>query len=239
MTKAFTPSKILISVRDLELSFSRHRGLLRRNRPPVLKGVSFDIYHGETLAIVGRNGAGKSVLMKLLAGILAPDSGSIEMHGDIRTSLLSLRLGFINYLSGRENARLSGLLLGISRKDIEAKMDEIIEFSELGEAFDDPIGTYSSGMTARLSFSVAFVASPDVLLVDEVWGVGDAAFQRKSRSRMEVLMRSDKTIILVSHSDAVVRDLATRAVWLDEGVIKHQGEPAEVVDYYLGKVLPG
>ena len=222
----------LISLRDVEFSYSRRTGLFGREENPVLRSITFDVFAGETLALVGRNGVGKSTLMQLLAGIVAPDAGRIEMNG-VRTSLLSLRLGFVRYLTGRENARLSGLLLGVPRRQIEESLEGIAAFSELGSAFDHPIATYSSGMAARLAFSVAFVAEPDVLLIDEVWAVGDAGCRAKARARMEQLVRSDKTVVLVSQAENLIRNFADRAIWIEDGAVRLQGSPSSVVDTYL------
>ena len=226
-----TGDAVVISARDVGVTYSRRSGLFQRRRVPVLQGVSFDVRRGETLAIIGRNGAGKTTLMKLLAGIIAPDAGRIEMNG-VRTSLLSLRLGFTHYLTGRENAILSGLLLGVSRARIEEGMEEIIAFSELREVIDDPIGTYSTGMVARLGFAVSFIAEPDVLLVDEVLGVGDAAFQKKSRKRMEELIGSDKTVVLATHAVSTIRTLADRALWIEAGHVRELGNAEEVLKRY-------
>ena len=153
------------------MCYRRQRGIFGE-KFWALKDVSFELYQGETLGILGRNGAGKSTLMRLMSGIIKPDQGELINHHNSTASLLSLQLGFMGYLSGRENAILSGMLMGLTRREIEAKMDAIIDFSELGEFIDQPISTYSSGMSARLGFSVAFQTDPDILLVDEVMGVG-------------------------------------------------------------------
>ncbi len=198
-----------------------------------LKDISLSIYQGETLGIIGRNGAGKSTLLQLLAGILQPDKGTIKKLMDYRTSLLALQLGFIPYLSGRENAILSGMLMGMSRKEVEQKLPHIIEFSELGDFIDQPVITYSSGMGARLGFSVAYYADPDVLLVDEVLGVGDAEFSVKSSAAMYEKMQSNKTVIFVSHQTQLVQQICTRLVWIEDGCTILEGDPNTVLTAYM------
>jgi lipopolysaccharide transport system ATP-binding protein len=197
-----------------------------------IKDVSLDLYQGETLGIIGRNGVGKSTLLRLMAGILKPDKGEFINYGSYKASLLALQLGFLPYLSGRENAVLSGMLLGLRRQEIQSKMNAIIEFSGLGEFIDRPIATYSSGMMARLGFSVAFQAEPDILLIDEVLGVGDAEFSKKSAKAMQERMKSDKTIVFVSHNAALIRQLCTRAAWIEEGITRISGIPEEVLPLY-------
>ena len=161
-----------------------------------------------------------------------PDSGEIELFDCKKASLLSLQVGFIGHLNGRENAILSGMLLGMSRKYIEEHIDEIIEFSELGDFFEQPVKTYSSGMKARLGFSVSFLANPDILLLDEVLGVGDAAFQIKSTKAMKEKIQSNKTIVLVSHNTNMIRELCDRAVWIEDGVTRKQGNVENVINEY-------
>ena len=204
-----------MTITNVGLSYERRQGLLRRQRFWALEDVSFTIRHGETLGIIGRNGAGKSTLLRLLAGIIAPDRGQI-VHHDVRASLLSLQAGFLSHLSGRENAVLSGILLGLSRQQVIDRLDDIIAFGELEDAIDETLNTYSAGMKARLGFSVAIQADPDVLLVDEVLGVGDAQFRKKSSAELRRRIRSDKTVVLVSHNLDMVRDLCDRAVWIND-----------------------
>lgn len=226
-------SKPLIELRNVGLAY--REGKLRifgRRLFWVLKDISFTLYEGETLGIIGRNGAGKSTLLRLLAGIIAPDRGEFVTN-DAKATLLSLQTGFSPQLTGRENAILSGILLGMRKKEIEARLDEILEFSELGEFFDEPIHTYSSGMTARLGFSVAFQVQPQILLVDEVLGVGDENFRIKSTAAMKERMRaSNKNVILVSHSAETIRELCDRAVWIDEGVSRMEGPVQDVLTAY-------
>ena len=222
---------IALTLRNVGAFYWRRTGYLRKERFWALENVSFDLHHGESLGVIGRNGAGKSTLLQLLAGILRPDHGTLVNHG-VQATLLSLQIGFVPYLSGRQNAILSGMLLGLSKQEVEQKMTDIRAFSELGDFFDQPINAYSSGMKARLGFSVAFQLNPDVLLIDEVLGVGDADFKAKSSQVMREKIRSDKTIVLVSHSPGTIRQLCDRTVWIDNGVTQAEGDTAEVLDHY-------
>lgn len=222
---------IALTLKNVGAFYWRRTGYLHKERFWALRDVSFDLHHGESLGVIGRNGAGKSTLLQLLAGILRPDQGTLVNHG-VRATLLSLQIGFVPYLSGRQNAILSGMLLGLAKQEVEEKMADIRAFSELGDFFDQPINAYSSGMKARLGFSVAFQLNPDVLLIDEVLGVGDAEFKAKSSQIMREKIRSDKTIVLVSHSPGTIRQLCDRAVWIDNGATRAEGETTEVLDRY-------
>lgn len=222
---------VVVTARSVGVTYRRRTGFLRRDWFVALRDVSFDLKHGESLGVIGGNGAGKSTLLKVLCGIIRPDKGEIVNRG-YSAALLSLQLGFDPNLSGRDNAIVSGLLLGFRRKQVEQRMDEIIDFSELGAFIDYPLHTYSAGMRARLGFSVAFHMEPDILLIDEVLGVGDADFQRKSKAEMERKIASDKTIVLVSHSNAAIKKLCNRAVWIEHGETQLEGEAEEVVAAY-------
>jgi lipopolysaccharide transport system ATP-binding protein len=200
-----------------------------------LEDVSLTVNRGETLGVIGRNGAGKSTLLRLLAGIIRPDRGIVENLG-YQSTLLSLQVGFVDYLSGRENVILSGMLLGMHRREIEEKMASIIEFAELGEFIDQPIQTYSSGMRARLGFSTALHVEPDILLIDEVLGVGDAEFKEKSTRAMRERMRSDRTVVLVSHSLGLIRSVCDRVVWIEKGRNREEGDPKTVGKSYQQEI---
>jgi lipopolysaccharide transport system ATP-binding protein len=225
----------VLSLRDVGLSYVQRIGLFKRKRFWALKSISFDLYHGETLGLIGRNGAGKSTLLRLLAGIIDAEQGEI-ISDDSQASLLSLQIGFIPHLTGRTNAILSGMLLGLQRNEVESMMAQIIQFSELENFIDQPIRTYSSGMKARLGFSVAFKADPDILLVDEVLGVGDEEFRKKSATAIQEKIRSNKTVVLVSHAPQVIRQLCDRVVWIEKGVVKMEDEAGIVMDAYLADV---
>ncbi|MEY3219139.1 MAG: hypothetical protein RIT27_496 [Pseudomonadota bacterium] len=223
--------KKIISLCDVGICYRKKRGIF--GEPFwALKKVSFDLFQGETLGVIGRNGAGKSTLMRIMSGIVKPDCGHFTNYG-YRVSLLSLQLGFISYLTGRENAILGGMLMGLRRKEIESKIPAIHAFSELGDFFDKPINTYSSGMSARLGFSVAFQVDPDVLLIDEVLGVGDEEFRAKSTHVMQERIRNDnKTVVFISHDARLIEKLCDRVVWIENGESKMEGKPEQVVQEY-------
>lgn len=227
----------VLTLRNVGVFYQRRRILGSGAKMWALRDVSMTVYQGETLGVIGRNGAGKSTLLRLLAGILLPDRGTLTNHG-YQVSLLSLQVGFVQHLSGRENVMLSGLLLGMPRSEIASKMESIISFAELDAFIDEPIATYSAGMRARLGFSIAFHVDPAVLLVDEVLGVGDAEFAEKSKKVMKEKIRSDKTVILVSHSTETIRSLCDRAVWIHKGKSLKEGPTDEVLDAYLASVTP-
>jgi homopolymeric O-antigen transport system ATP-binding protein len=221
----------IIELQNVGVSYTRRAGLMRGQKFWALHDVSFDLRHGETLGVVGHNGAGKSTLLRLLAGIMAPDRGEVVSRTD-RISLLSLQAGFVPHLTGRENAILSGILMGLSRQEVLARMQSIIEFSELAEFIDEAVRTYSSGMRARLGFAVAFQADPDVLLVDEILGVGDAGFKDKSTLAMKQKIASDKTVVIVTHNPESIIDLCNRIVWIHNGVTRAIGEPRDLMRQY-------
>lgn len=198
----------------------------------VLDEVSFSVYSGETVGIIGRNGAGKTTLLRLMAGVLAPKSGRIKMTSGTRCTLLSLGLGFKNDLSGRDNARLSALLQGASRRDAEACLNDINDFAELGQSFDEPVKTYSAGMRARLGFATALQTKVDVLLIDEILSVGDRQFREKAGKAMEEHVSGVQTVVLVSHMEDQLRDLCTRVAFIDGGRLVAAGPPDEVLRTY-------
>lgn len=203
----------------------------RRGRFWALDDVSLSVYPGETLGVIGRNGAGKSTLLKTIAGILKPDRGQVILRAE-RIALLSLQIGFVPHLTGKENIVLSGLLLGYSRREIKNRMPDIIAFAELGNFIHQPIDTYSTGMRARLGFAIAFYTNPDVLLVDETLGVGDANFKKKSTQKMKERIQSNHTVVLVSHNAKVIGELCDRVVWVENGRSLMEGETATVLEAY-------
>jgi ABC-type polysaccharide/polyol phosphate transport system ATPase subunit len=196
-----------------------------------LKRVSFEVPHGQVLGVVGANGAGKSTLMRVMAGILPPTAGRVEVDGRVST-LLALGIGFNRKLTGRENVVLGGLAAGLSREQLAEKYEEIVEFAELEEFMDMPMRTYSSGMYGRLGFSVAVNMEPDILLIDEALSVGDARFRRKSFRKMRQLIRQDRTIVLVSHALGSIEELCDSAIWLHKGELQLWDEPSAVIDAY-------
>ena len=223
-----------------ERNQSLKAALLRRGRAsydefPALDDVSVEIPTGETFGFVGENGSGKSTLLKCIARILRPDSGSIEVEGKV-SALLELGAGFHPELSGRENVYLNGSILGLSKRELDARFDDIVGFAGLERFIDTPVKNYSSGMYVRLGFSIAINVDPDVLLVDEVLAVGDEAFQRRCGEKFAELREAGKTIVIVSHGLGAVRTMCDRVLWLDHGVAKRIGTAGEVIDAYLAAV---
>jgi ABC-type polysaccharide/polyol phosphate transport system ATPase subunit len=213
--------------------------LLRDLRPDetfeALKGVSFDVAGGRTFGIVGRNGSGKSTMLKLIAGIGRPTEGTVAVQGRV-SALIELGAGFHPEISGRENVFINGMMLGLARREIAARFDDIVRFAELEDFIDAPVKTYSSGMYMRLGFAVAIHVDPDVLLVDEVLAVGDEAFTHKCLDKFAEFRRKGRTVLLVTHSLDLVTRFCDEALWLDAGVARVQGDPRRVVDAYLQDV---
>ncbi|MFJ4297476.1 ABC transporter ATP-binding protein [Curtobacterium sp. NPDC089689] len=196
-----------------------------------LKDVSFEVPHGTTFGLIGKNGSGKSTLLKCLAKILWPEEGAITARGK-QASLLEVGSGFHPELSGRENVFLNGSILGMSRKEVARKFDEIVSFSGVGHFIDQPVKNYSSGMYVRLGFSVAVAVTPDILVVDEVLAVGDATFQKRCRTKFKEMKEEGRTVILVSHSMNTVKDMCDEVAWLNEGELKMIGKTDDVVKAY-------
>ena len=239
-------TKPSIVVEDLYVRFRPYverkptlrRSIGRRRAPEevvALNHVSFSVNRGEAFGVIGRNGAGKSTLLRCVAGTLRPNGGKAVVHGKTST-LLQLGVGFIPELTGRRNIYLGGLAAGMRKKEIDERLDEIIEYAELEDAIDRPMKTYSSGMFSRLAFSVAMNLDPDVLLLDEILAVGDASFQGKSMEKMRELLDQAGTILFVSHSLNSVEEFCDRAIWLDKGEVAAQGEAGQVVDAYRKSV---
>lgn len=237
----------VISVRNLGVRYTIHRaatgkslkrsifqfvsGEFRREQFWALRGVTFDIDDGDVLGIVGSNGAGKSTLCLALAQILVPDEGEVTVRGAV-APILSLGAGFNRDMTGRENVRLSGALMLLSPQQIRELEPSVVAFAELDDFIDNPARTYSSGMRARLAFSIATSIEADVLILDEVLGVGDAYFRKKSEERMRQLMERARAIVLVSHSAETIRNLCTTALWLNKGEIKAHGSTENVLGEY-------
>ena len=196
-----------------------------------LNQVTLDVHYGTVLGIIGSNGAGKSSLMRVISGIVPPTEGRVEIYGSVST-LLALGVGFNPAMTGRENVYLGGLAAGMTTQEIDAQFEAIAEFSELGEAIDSPMRTYSSGMFARLAFSVAAIVEPDILIVDEALSTGDAKFKEKSLNRMRELRTADRALILVSHALATIEDLCNEVIWLNKGTLMARGKPADVIAQY-------
>jgi ABC-2 type transport system ATP-binding protein len=208
------------------------KGSLKYEELWALKDVSLSVRAGESVGVIGRNGAGKSTLLKIISRVLRPTHGSAVIDG-VLAPILELGAGFDSELTGEENIYLNALLLGRTRREIDAKRDEIVEFSELGDFIRSPIRNYSSGMVARLGFSVATAWTPDILVLDEVLRVGDSQFVRRCEQRIENFREEGTTIVLVSHDAKAVREICTRVIWLDQGEIRARGPVDEIVDRYL------
>lgn len=235
---------VAISVRDVHKSFklfydrgySLKEALLfskrrRYERHDVLKGVSFDIRKGEAVALIGHNGCGKSTMLKLLTRIMYPDSGTIAMNGRV-SSLIELGAGFHPDMSGRENIYTNAAIFGLSRKEIDNRLQDIINFSEIEEFIDNPVRTYSSGMYMRLAFSIAINVDADILLIDEILAVGDITFQNKCFNRLKEIKAKGTTIVIVSHSLSQIEQICDRSIWIHGGIIKEEGHPKEIhMDY--------
>lgn len=223
------PGDRISSLKEYVVQFLR--GKLTFSEFIALQNVSFQVKKGEVLGLVGHNGAGKSTILKVISGILRPTEGSVALYGNV-VPMLELGSGFDLEMTGRENIFLNGAILGYSEEFLNEKYDEIVEFSEIGQFINVPLRNYSSGMLARLAFSVATVVEPEILIVDEVLAVGDANFQQKSKKRMMELMGGGTTVLFVSHDLNQIRELCDHVVWLDHGRVKMYGETDEVCDAY-------
>lgn len=234
--------ELAVEVKDVSISYRilnnisiRSTLFHKKTRDEVfeaVKGVSFEIEKGGILGIIGKNGSGKSTLLRSIAGVFSPNSGSIDLHGH-SVSLMALGVGFKPLLTGRANIMLSGLLLGFKEKEIFERMDDIIEFAELGDFIDRPVRTYSSGMHSKLAFAITAMLETDIMLVDEVLSVGDERFRKKSLDKMkELITDENRTVIIVSHSIETLNELCDTVMWMHDGEIKEIGEPVEVLDHY-------
>lgn len=225
------PGDQLRTLKSALLDGTLTRGLARENAIAALDGVSFSVGAGEAFGVIGGNGSGKSTLLKVVAGILRPTSGRVETRGRV-AALIELGAGFHPEISGRENVYVNGAVLGLSRREVDRRFDEIVEFSGLGDFIDEPVKNYSSGMYVRLGFAVAVHTDPDVLLVDEVLAVGDEAFAHRCIRRIEELLAAGRTLLFVSHTLTLVEELCDRVLWLDRGRARLLGSPRRVVDAY-------
>ena len=237
--------EVVISVKDVHKSFkvyfdkgtSLKEKLLfwKRNRHEVrqvLKGISFDIHKGETVGLIGRNGCGKSTMLKMLTGIYWPNAGELDIKGRV-SSLIELGAGFHPDMSGRDNIYTNASIFGLSKKEIDARLDDIITFSELEEFIDNPVRTYSSGMYMRLAFSVAINVDADVLLIDEILAVGDSNFQAKCFAKLRDLKAKGITIVIVTHDSGTIQSFCDRAIWIEDGHVQFDGESTKAIDKYL------
>lgn len=229
ITKSF---KVYLDRSDDAKSFFLHRGRRKYENRNVIRGISFTVKKGEAVGLIGRNGCGKSTTLKMLTRIMYPDTGKISIKGRV-SSLIELGAGFHPDMSGRENIYINASIFGLSKKEIDSRIDSIIEFSELGDYIDNPVRTYSSGMYMRLAFSVAINVNAEVLLIDEILAVGDANFQDKCFRKMKEIKEKGTTIVLVSHSMGQIESICDRSIWIEKGVIKAEGEPRAVHREYM------
>lgn len=233
---AIEVENLCISYRGLK-SYSIKQNLLHGKRAraeefQAVKNVSFKVEKGEILGLIGKNGSGKSTMLRAIAGIFSPNSGTINLHGH-SVSLLSIGVGFQKELSGRDNILLSGMLLGFSEAQIREHMDEIIQFSELGKFIDAPVRTYSSGMHSKLAFSITAVLETDIILIDEVLSVGDSRFKKKSYAKMKKLISdTNRTVVIVSHDMKTIRDLCSKVLWINDGEMVQYGDTETVLEAY-------
>jgi len=237
----------MVEVNDLGIKFKmgkRRRSralalLLERSRDRresagefwALRHVSFTVERGETVGIIGRNGSGKSTLLRVVAGIYPPDEGKVSVQGEVST-LFSLGTGFNAELSGRDNVYLDGIMIGMTKNQIDGIIDNIIGFAELGDFIDMPVRTYSSGMRARLGFAIAIHSDKDIVLIDEIMGAGDAAFRQKADAEMSRII-GERTVLIVSHDMNNIEKFASKVIWLNRGVMAAMGEPKEIIEQYL------
>ena len=242
-------AKIVIDVKNVTMRFHMNadkmlslkeyvtrkiRGKIQYFDFTALENISFSVQRGEILGLIGHNGAGKTTLLKLISKILQQTKGTIRIRGNI-VPILSLGSGFDGDLTGRENIFLNGAIMGYNEKFLNDKYEKIVEFSELKDFIDVPIRNYSSGMLARLAFSIASMVKPEILIIDEILAVGDASFREKSRARMNELMSGGTTVLFVTHSLQQIRELCNRVIWLDHGKMKMIGDPNEICDIYEAK----
>ena len=227
----------MLELDKVSLNFQTSKGTFDHGVHHVLDSVSFKLFENETLGIIGRNGVGKTTMLRIMAGILAPTSGTVKMRPGKTSSLLSIGLGFKPDLSGRDNALLAAMLQGSTKKQARSYLEEIKEFSDLGDSFEEPVKTYSSGMRSRLGFTTALMTHVDILLIDEVLSVGDAQFKQKAATAMKERIGGEQTVVFVSHSDSQVEELCDRAIWIDQAKIASEGETENVLQDYRDSVV--
>lgn len=228
--------EVVMEVRDVSLDFHSGKKTFDHGVHHVLNSVSFNLYENETLGIIGRNGVGKTTVLRIMAGIISPTSGEVVTRPGKTSSLLTIGLGHRVDLSGRDNALISAMLQGATKKEAQGYLEQIKEFSELGDSFEEPVKTYSAGMRSRLGFTTALLTHVDILLVDEILSVGDAAFKRKAESAMKDRLTGEQTVVFVSHSDSQVEALCDRVIWIDQGKIRAVGEPRGTLEAYRNSI---
>lgn len=220
----------------ISLFDKKRRVSKEKNELLALNNVSFEISKGEVVGLIGSNGAGKSTLLKVVSGVMKPTKGTVKVEGVI-SPMIELGAGFDPELTARENIYLNGAILGYSKKFLDDKFEEIVDFSEIRDFLDVPVKNFSSGMTAKLAFSIATVVDPEILIVDEILSVGDIKFQEKSKKKMMEMINGGTTVLYVSHSLESIKDLCTKVIWLDHGKIVKMGDPKKICDEYYKKQM--
>lgn len=224
--------EVMLELAQVSLSFRSRRSTFNHGEHRVLDQVSLQLYRGETLGVIGRNGCGKTTILRIMAGILAANSGTVRRQPGTSAALLTIGLGFKPQLSGRDNALLAAMLQGATRDQALSCLEEIKDFSELGDSFEEPVKTYSTGMKSRLGFTTALLTHVDILLVDEILSVGDARFRRKAERAMKERIGGEQTVVFVSHADAQIRSICDRAIWIEGGRIVEEGDTRAVLKAY-------
>ena len=229
--------EMILELKSVSLSYQVGRSRFDHGAHDVLNKVSMSLYEGETLGVIGKNGCGKTTILRVMAGILAPTGGQVNRRSGTSAALLSLGLGFKPNATGRSNAMLAAMLQGSSKAEAESYLEEIKAFSELGDSFEAPVKTYSTGMRSRLGFTTALKTHVDILLIDEVLSVGDAHFQGKAEAAIRERISGEQTVVFVSHSSVQVNEICDRFIWLDEGRVAYDGESAVALREYAQSLL--
>ena len=232
-------NQMILELRNVSLSYQEGRSRFDHGSRHVLDSVSMVLHEGETLGVIGKNGCGKTTILRVMAGILAPTSGQVNRRNGTSAALLSLGLGFKPNATGRSNAILAAMLQGSSKDEAESYLEEIKAFSELGDSFEEPVKTYSSGMRSRLGFTTALKTHVDILLIDEILSVGDAHFKKKAEAAIRERISGEQTVVFVSHSPVQVNEICDRVIWLDEGRVVYDGESAIALRRYAQSLSSG
>ncbi len=222
----------IVSIDGVSLSYPASRSLFSRKKNAVIEDLNLTIVSGENVGIIGRNGVGKTSLLKMIAGILQPDTGTIWRKPGLRSTFIGVNSGFVPFMTGIENIYLTGLLLGMNEQQVDSKISEIISYADIGDSISDQVASYSAGMQSRLAFSISLHSDPDLLLIDEALGVGDRDFRKKSSESLRAMIRKDTTAIIVSHEVEFLKRVCNQVVWIESGRVIRQGAPAVVLDEY-------
>ena len=223
---------LILRMDKVSLCYKSGYNLFRSSKKKVLTDISLEVRQGEKVGVIGRNGAGKSSLLKILAGIYQPDEGRVITGNRIRSAFIGIQNGFVSHMSGVENITLTGLLMGMTQAEVKKKLWDIIAYTELGDEINRPVFTYSSGMKARLAFAISAFSDPDILLIDEAMSVGDRAFRKKSKDKIAELISGDTAVILVSHEPELIQSICSQAIWLEKGAVIESGSSEIVAASY-------